>query len=81
MSIRAGLRIVKKANEPIVKIEPLKVRVEILKDGFIDLEKIGMKKYEFKKLPFREKEKIIKLYSNIETEDEDVLTDIEVVSY
>jgi len=79
MSIRSGLKIVKKANEPIVKIEPLKVRVEILKDGFVDLEKIGMKKYEFKKLPFVEKVKIIK--RTIALDDDDIITDIEMVHY
>jgi hypothetical protein len=80
MSIRPkrnGLKIVKKVNEDNF----LKVRVEILKEGSIDLQKADITKYEFKKLPFVEKVKIVKRNTLCVFDADDIFTDIEIMDY
>jgi len=77
MSIRQGLKIVKKAKED----KQIKIRVEILKSGTFDFNEAKIKKYELKEFPFLKQLEMVKKHSNIILDEDDIVTDIEIIKY
>jgi len=64
----------------IISEKTYKVQVEILQEVLINFTEIGITKYQFEKLPFKEKTKIINKYAKVENDSFEQYTDIQVMS-